>query len=114
MLLELTINKGKKNQDEGDFLEIHNSNKTNDLFGDDRDDKDAQPQSWVKKVKLPTFNGKDPLVWIARTQKNYMRCIESKTRRNFTSLSFVWREFRFTHSSFFGIKNLLKCLGKIY
>ena len=37
--------------------------------GETEEDKDVPLHSWVKKVELPTFEGHDPLGWLARAEK---------------------------------------------
>ena len=37
--------------------------------GKTKEDKDVPLRSWIKKVELPTFEGHDPLGWLARAEK---------------------------------------------
>ena len=37
--------------------------------GKTEEDEDVPLRSWVKKVELPTFEGHDPLGWLARAEK---------------------------------------------
>lgn len=64
--------KGKKTPSvEGDNS-VHKEEKSSeDEAGDDvtEEEEDKPLRSWFKKVELPTFEGNDPLGWLARAEK---------------------------------------------
>nr|KYP39109.1 hypothetical protein KK1_039592 [Cajanus cajan] len=47
----------------------HSSTTKPSLTDNDGKDEDATTHSWLKKVVLPTFEGSDPLGWLARAEK---------------------------------------------